>query len=324
MRETSHPSRDVKARDVKARDVKARDVKARDVKASLETLLRGEPDLSFRQRVPLVLEFLDPQPADRILDCGCGMGFTLRVMSERYTCSLIGLDRTSQAITYGRQALRSTRVRLVRGDALRLPFPDHAFDKVLMTEVLEHLPDDVCALREIRRVLRPGGICAVSVPNHNYPFLWDPLNKTLEIGFGYHVPSHIWWLAGIWADHQRLYTPQTITHALQLAGFVVTEVRPITHYCLPFHHFLVYGLGKNLLQSGLLPRSVAKVVDRFQYRADPQPPALPLKLVLRLLDWMDKRNRPLTDPSLSYVDIAVRAEKPRTTPAHAPAAGARG
>jgi ubiquinone/menaquinone biosynthesis C-methylase UbiE len=249
---------------------------SREVRDSLARLLQGEPDLSFRQRVALALAFLDPQPADRILDCGCGMGFTLRVMNELSTCSLVGLDRNPQAMTHSRRALRSTRVRLVRGDALRLPFPDHAFDRVLIMEVLEHLPDDVGALREILRVLRPGGICAVTVPNQNYPFLWDPLNKVLEVGFSRHVPSHIWWLAGIWADHQRLYTTESITRALRSAGFAVTEARPFTHYCLPFHHFLVYGLGKNLMQKGLLPPSVARTVDRFQYRADSGTRRLPI------------------------------------------------
>ena len=54
----------------------------------------------------------------------------------------------------------------MRGDALRLPFPDQAFDKIICAEVLEHLPDDLSAMAELARVLRPGGLLAVSVPRY--------------------------------------------------------------------------------------------------------------------------------------------------------------
>ena len=52
----------------------------------------------------------------------------------------------------------------VQGDALALPFPDGTFDRVIASEVLEHIPDDVAAMRELARVLRPGGTMAVTVP----------------------------------------------------------------------------------------------------------------------------------------------------------------
>ena len=52
----------------------------------------------------------------------------------------------------------------VQGDALALPFPDGTFDRVIASEVLEHIPDDTAAMRELARVLRPGGTMAVTVP----------------------------------------------------------------------------------------------------------------------------------------------------------------
>src|SRR5207247_663026 len=52
----------------------------------------------------------------------------------------------------------------VNGDATQLPFADESFDKVIAAEVMEHVPDDVGALRELTRVLRPGGVLAVTVP----------------------------------------------------------------------------------------------------------------------------------------------------------------
>src|SRR5207245_820615 len=116
----------------------------------------------------------------------------------------------------------------------------------------------------IHRVLRPGGRLALSVPHHDYPFWWDPINRCLEGWFGTHVPKDIWWLAGIWADHVRLYRPPELRHVLETAGFVVDEIVSHTHYCLPFHHLLVYGIGKNLLEHRLLPAGLAQSADRFR------------------------------------------------------------
>lgn len=281
-----------------------------DADAALDALLKNESDLAFRRRVPLVVGYLDPRSGERILDCGCGMGFTLRVLAQLYDCDLFGVERNPQTARRARSEVGGLGVRVARADATHLPFGDDTFDKVLMTEVLEHIPDEQAALREIRRVLRPGGSYVLSVPNANYPFWWDPINKMLELVFDTHFPSHIWWLAGIWADHERLYTTDSIREALRRADFGVEDVRPFTHYCLPFHQFAVYSIGKNLLQHGLLPESVARSADRFRSDENTGSPLNPMNLALRLLRWIDKRNDGLTDPRLSYVDIAVHARKP--------------
>ncbi len=238
------------------------------------------------------------------------MGFTLRVIARVFTSRLTGVERNGDTIRRARAELEGMGVGLTRADAMRLPFADNTFDKILMTEVLEHLPDEQAALREIRRVLKPGGTYVLSVPNANYPFWWDPLNKTLELLFDTHVPSNIWWLAGIWADHERLYTSDGIRRALEQSEFEVDDLQAFTHYCLPFQHFLLYGIGKNLLQRGFLPDAVARSADRFRADETRESVLNPMSLALKLLHWIDRRNDGLTDPRLSYVDIAVKARKP--------------
>ena len=66
------------------------------------------------------------------------------------------------------------------GDALRLPFPADAFDRVIAAEVLEHIPDDRGAMAELARVLRPGGTIAVTVPR------WWPELVTWALSDDYH------------------------------------------------------------------------------------------------------------------------------------------
>ena len=110
---------------------------------------------------------------DKILDLGCGVGrhvittYTLRdvqavgvdlcledllTANDRYQDEFAEPDKTEKS--FG----------LSVADALTLPFADHSFDKVICSEVLEHIPDYRSVLTEIRRVLKPGGILAASVP----------------------------------------------------------------------------------------------------------------------------------------------------------------
>ncbi|MBI4212816.1 MAG: methyltransferase domain-containing protein [Chloroflexi bacterium] len=278
--------------------------------ATLAVLLRNEADLAFRRRVPIVLRYVDPQPDDRILDCGCGMGFMLRTLARLCSAHLFGVELRHATIGTAQRELTGTNARLTRASVFQLPFRDAVFDKIVMTEVLEHLEDQAAALREVSRVLRPGGTLALTVPNRDYPFWWDPLNKTLETVLHAHVSKDIWWLAGIWADHERLYRPPELRLVLESAGFSVEEVTPMTHYCVPFHHFLVYGLGKNLIERNLLPGSLARAADRFRGEENTGSAMNPMNLAHRFLEWVDRRNEGLTDPLLTYVGIAARARKP--------------
>jgi SAM-dependent methyltransferase len=93
----------------------------------------------------------------------------------------------------------------LNGDALRLPFPDDTFDRVICSEVLEHIPDDEGAMAEIARVLRPGGVLAATVPS------WFPEKVCWALSAEYHAPL----AAG---GHVRIYTEQLVRHRLRRAG----------------------------------------------------------------------------------------------------------
>src|SRR5581483_3245937 len=92
----------------------------------------------------------------------------------------------------------------VQADARWLPFPDAAFDRVIVSEVLEHIAEDITVLREVRRVLRPGGTIAVTVPR------WFPERICWLLSEEYHSSS---------GGHVRVYRPPGLCSMRELAGF---------------------------------------------------------------------------------------------------------
>ena len=95
---------------------------------------------------------------DLILDLGTGVGAMVgQLLRHCPGIRVVGLDRQRSALQTA-QANRPEAI-YVAGDAMDLPFPDGAFDHVHGSWIIEHVPDPVVALREVRRVLRPGGTC---------------------------------------------------------------------------------------------------------------------------------------------------------------------
>ena len=273
----------------------------------IECLLRNESDMAFKRRVPLLLEYLELKDADRVLDCGCGMGFYLKTLSVLGRYVPVGLDSDAKPLRFARQELGDSAA-LVRGDVLALPYVDESFDKVIMAEVLEHLEDDCQGAGEVWRVLRTGGVLALSVPHRDYPFYWDPINRTLETLFEHPIRSGP--LAGIWANHYRLYRPDEVIEVLEKAGFSVEDVQEHTHYCFPFVHNIVYGLGKPLIEHGLLPEFVSQSAHRFRSEENSGNPLNPMNWVLTILNWVDQLNetRDLSSKR-TFVNIVVKARK---------------
>lgn len=272
----------------------------------LERLLRNESDVAYKRRVRTMLEFLQPSPGDRTLDCGCGMGFYLRLLSTLQKGSYSGIDGDAKALAFAREALAGRGVALARGDVLRLPYADASFDKVLFSEVLEHLPDDRQGLAEVRRVLKPGGVLALTVPDRHYPFLYDPINRVAEGVFGRPIRSGPF--AGIWANHYRLYAPEEVVARLDEAGFEVEAVLRLTHYCFPFTQTLVYTFGKGAIEHRLLPDCVLRNMHRFRSQENTGSPWNPINWVLALFNAVDRLNTRNAEKR-TYVNVAVKARR---------------
>jgi SAM-dependent methyltransferase len=158
------------------------------------------------------------RPGDRVLDVGAGFG------RHVYECARQGAHAV--ALDYAADEVATTRNTLgamvaageispesspgvLRGDATRLPFPDATFDVVITSEVLEHITDDTAAIREMARVLRPGGRFAASVPAR-----W-PETINWRLSDEYHAPAAV-------GGHVRIYSQVELTAKLRAAGLNVT------------------------------------------------------------------------------------------------------
>ena len=163
------------------------------------------------------------EPGMRALDVGCGQGrHSLEFL--RRGCPVVALDLLPDDLRHtryllsavaGEEAARDSgtphpaRFVVLKGNALQLPFPSNSFDRVICSEVLEHVTNPVDATAELVRVLRPGGLLAVSVPT-----------PTTEWPF--------WFASGDYFNspggHVRIFTPHRLKLMLRQQGLELVNI----------------------------------------------------------------------------------------------------
>ncbi|MBC8160703.1 MAG: glycosyltransferase [Roseiflexaceae bacterium] len=279
-----------------------------DDHAKLDTLLRNEADMAFARRARTLLDYLDLKDGEKVLDCGCGMGVYIMMMNRLRDLHIFGVDGDVARLEWAER--EGVEARLSSVDIQQLPFADNTFDKVLMSEVLEHIADDRQAMREVFRVLKPGGILALSVPHANYPLQWDPINKTLE-ALDITPIRKPGLVTGLWSNHWRLYRPEELYSVISAAGFAIEALEEQTHYSFPFIHFIVYSIGKPLIERNLLPKGLRDSADRFRGEQNSGSMFNPINLGVKVFRHFDAKNDRLQGDEQTFVNLVAKARKPQ-------------
>ncbi|MEO7272845.1 MAG: methyltransferase domain-containing protein [Vicinamibacterales bacterium] len=187
----------------------------------------------------------------RILDCGCGAGEYVRALQR--------LGAEAWGVEFSPEKLASAR-----GDLQDIGIAASSVDVALLNEVLEHVPDDGRALREVHRVLKPGGVLLVFSPNRRYPFethgsTWRgstvrvphyvPLIPYVPLGLSRRVLD-------FWA---RNYWPAELRGLVRQAGFTIRD----TDYVWQTFEGISHNQPRLIARFGPLLRKTASVLERI-------------------------------------------------------------
>ena len=181
-----------------------------------------------RRRLALIAELLEVEPGQRVLEVGCGGGHVLRLFPE---AELVGVDVSAVMLGKAKKNLARHHVTLLRGELSELDLPTASFDRLICTEVLEHVVDPRALLAQMRRLLRPTGIAVITLPNdpliirlknavrrlglHRVP----PLGRVAWGGDKYHL--HLWELEQM----RELLRPHFTLTAERFAPLAVLPIR---------------------------------------------------------------------------------------------------
>lgn len=167
------------------------------------------------------------RPGDTLLDLGCGFGrhaFEAFRMGARVVACDMALPELQQvralfeAMVEAGEAPPVGLASAVEGDATRLPFEDGTFDRIIASEVMEHIPDDRAAIAELTRVLRPGGVIAVTIPT------WLPEKICWALSDEYYAPKSE-------GGHVRIYHEAAMRSLMREAGLHPT----MSHHAHALH-----------------------------------------------------------------------------------------
>jgi ubiquinone/menaquinone biosynthesis C-methylase UbiE len=171
-----------------------------------------------RRRVKAILDFLKPGGQDNVLEVGCGAG---NVLEQVPAGQLHGIDLSTFLLKKSQSRLAPRRPGLALANAERLPFADGQFERLVCTEVLEHVANPRQVVNEMARVATPDAVLVISVPNERW------INRTKEVIHSLGLSR--WLLHG---DRDTYNSPDKMTDEWHLHSFDLALLRKISESIL--------------------------------------------------------------------------------------------
>lgn len=169
---------------------------------------RGPMHLVLQRIQRWALERIPVREGERILDLGCGPGDGARKLAARGAL-MFGLDYSEGMLSQAKAVFSG---RLTRGDACRLPFVDASFEQIICINSFHHYPAHLAALKEMRRVLKPGGALNLVDPRKDHLVGWASIDLIENAVFG--------------LEEVRIFSLPHWHRLLSEAGFASATVEP--------------------------------------------------------------------------------------------------
>lgn len=135
-----------------------------------------EYSLLKKIRLPIIVDLIEPEKNDIILDVGSGGGYFTKVLAKKSKL-VVSLDMSPINSRNAKQSISDKNIYFVLGDATHSPFKNDVFDKILATEIIEHIENDRLFIKECERILKNMGSIVITTPCTNPSFSLDWLRK---------------------------------------------------------------------------------------------------------------------------------------------------
>jgi SAM-dependent methyltransferase len=168
-----------------------------------------------RNKIDVLRTLVGADRVDVVLEVGCGSG-NLLLDSALPARTAVGVDPSLPALKFCMSRRRGPQFHFSRAAGERLPFRDGCVDLVVLVEVIEHLPEPALTLRQIARVLRPGGRLVMTTPNYDWPSPW-PLLEWLADRSGLVARMRD-------AQHVTRFGPSSLAALLEREAFEVVRL----------------------------------------------------------------------------------------------------
>jgi len=186
--------------------------------------------LTVRFKDRYFTEFLWPQKGERVLDLGCGIGYLLSLFNKS-NGRLYGIDISLESLLTARKFVNGF---IIRSDVQKLPFRENTFDRIIFADVIEHIPDDCAAIKEIVRISRKNAKIVISTPalegliTHTWLKHWlhgeeDRYQKDHRLGYSADSLRRLAESNNIWVNkisYTNYYLTEILIGVLKLAFFI--------------------------------------------------------------------------------------------------------